>query len=157
MRKPCLQKNIIANNKKATFNYFIEQRFEAGIVLLGSEVKSIREGKISIDDAYGISVGNELFLINSHIAEYKQSNQFNHIPKRTRKLLLHRKEINKIIGKIKIKGYTLTALSVYYNQKNIIKIEIGIGIGKQLHDKRASIKERDWKREQSKMLKQNYS
>ena len=144
---------IIATNRKASFNYFIEERIEAGIILKGSEVKSLRLGKASIEDSHAENSGNEVFLYNCHIAEYDKANQFNHISRRTRKLLLHTKEIKKIIGKIRLKGYTLIALSLYFNQKNIAKVELGIAKGKKLHDKRESIKEKDWKRDQGRIMK----
>ncbi|ASX27540.1 SsrA-binding protein [Rickettsia sp. MEAM1 (Bemisia tabaci)] len=147
-------KKIIAQNKKALFNYFIEERLEAGIVLKGSEVQSLRQGKASIEESHAADTGNEVFLYNCHIAEYEKANRLNHSTRRPRKLLLHKKEINKIIGKTKIKGYTLVALSMYFNKKNKIKIELGIAKGKKLHDKRESIKEKDWKRDQSRLIRQ---
>ncbi|MGI4753131.1 MAG: SsrA-binding protein SmpB [Janthinobacterium lividum] len=147
-------KKIIAQNKKALFNYFIEERLEAGIVLKGSEVQSLRQGKASIEESHAADTGNEVFLYNCHIAEYEKANRFNHSTSRPRKLLLHKKEINKIIGRTKIKGYTLVALSMYFNKKNKIKIELGIAKGKKLHDKRESIKEKDWKRDQSRLIRQ---
>lgn len=147
-------KKIIAQNKKALFNYFIEERLEAGIVLKGSEVQSLRQGKASIEESHAADTGNEVFLYNCHIAEYEKAHRFNHSTRRPRKLLLHKKEINKIIGKTKIKGYTLVALSMYFNKKNKIKIELGIAKGKKLHDKRESIKEKDWKRDQSRLIRQ---
>lgn len=143
-----IYKKIIAQNKKAYFEYFIEEKFEAGIVLTGSEVKSIRAGKLTIADTHAAGSKGELYLYNCHIAEYEQANRFNHITTRPRKLLLHHKELQKIIGKIKLKGYTLIALSFYFNQKNLIKLELGLAKGKKLHDKRQSIKDKDWKREQ---------
>jgi SsrA-binding protein len=149
-------KKIIAQNKKATFNYFIEERLEAGIILLGSEVKSLRSGKASIEDSHAATEGNEVFLYNCHIAEYEKANRFNHFSRRPRKLLLHSKEIKKIIGKTRIKGYTLIALSLYFNHKNKVKLELGIAKGKKLHDKRESIKEKDWKREQGRLIKNKY-
>ena len=120
-------------NRKAHFNYSISQEIEAGIVLLGSEVKSIKEGKANLNDCYCVEIKGEIFLINCHISEYKGANRFNHEPKRNRKLLLHKKEINKIIGKINVEGYSLIPL----------KILIGVCKGKKLHDKRQSIKQRD--------------
>jgi SsrA-binding protein len=146
-------KKVIAQNKKAFFHYFIEERFEAGIVLKGSEVKSLRLGKASIEDAHAAVSGSELFLYNSHIAEYEKANRFNHNTRRPRKILLHKKEINKIIGKIKLKGYTLIGLSLFFNEKNIVKLELGLGKGKKLHDKRETLKEKDWKREQGRVMR----
>ena len=130
-------------NRKAHFNYTIEEEFEAGIVLLGSEVKSIREGKATINEAYITDVDGEIFIINSHISEYKQANKFNHTPTRPRKLLLHQKQIQKIIGKIADKGYSAFPLKIFFNKKGFAKIIIGIGRGKKLYDKRETIKKRD--------------
>ena len=146
-------KKIIAQNRRAFFNYFIEERIEAGIVLKGSEVKSLRQGKASIEDSHAENSGNEIFLYNCHIAEYDKANQFNHSSRRTRKLLLHSREIKKIIGKIRLKGYTLIALSLFFNQKNIVKVELGVAKGKKLHDKRESIKEKDLKKDQARLMK----
>ncbi|EER21583.1 MULTISPECIES: SsrA-binding protein SmpB [spotted fever group] len=147
-------KKVIAQNKKALFNYFIEERLEAGIVLKGSEVQSLRQGKASIEESHAADTGHEVFLYNCHITEYEKANRFNHSTRRPRKLLLHTKEIKKIIGRIRIKGYTLVALSMYFNKKNKVKVELGIAKGKKLHDKRESIKEKDWKRDQSRLIRQ---
>jgi len=147
-------KKIIAQNKRAVFNYFIEERIEAGIILTGSEVQSLRQGKASIEDSHAENSGDEIFLYNCHIAEYDKANRFNHSTRRTRKLLLHSNEIKKIIGKIRIKGYTLVALSLYFNKKNKVKVELGIAKGKKLHDKRESIKQKDWKREQGRTMRE---
>lgn len=147
-------KKVIAQNKKALFNYFIEERLEAGIVLKGSEVQSLRQGKASIEESHAADTGHEVFLYNCHIVEYEKANRFNHSTRRPRKLLLHTKEIKKIIGRIRIKGYTLVALSMYFNKKNKVKVELGIAKGKKLHDKRESIKEKDWKRDQSRLIRQ---
>jgi SsrA-binding protein len=130
-------------NRKAHFNYSILEEVEAGIILLGSEVKSIKEGKANLNEAYCTEIKGELFLINAHISEYKSANRFNHPPKRARKLLMHKKEINKIIGKINTQGYSLIPLKVYSNKKNFIKVLLGLGKGKKLHDKRKTLKERD--------------
>lgn len=130
-------------NRKAHFNYNILEEYEAGIILLGSEVKSIKEGKANLNDAYCAEVKGELFLINAHISEFKSANRFNHLPKRPRKLLMHKKEINKIIGKINTQGNSLIPLKIYCNKKNFIKILLGLGKGKKLHDKRKTLKERD--------------
>jgi SsrA-binding protein len=130
-------------NRKAHFNYQINEEIEAGIVLLGSEVKSIKEGKANLNDCYCAEIKNELFVINMHISEYKGANQFNHQAKRLRKLLLHRKEINKIKAKINTQGFSLIPLKIFVNKRNFIKIIIGIGKGKKLHDKRQTLKQRD--------------
>jgi len=143
----------IARNKKARFNFFIEDTFEAGIVLKGSEVKSLREGKCSIEDSHADYSDGHITLFNCHIQEYEKANRFNHNTRRPKILLLHKKEIKKIIGKIKIKGYSLIALSLYFNHKNTVKVELAIAKGKKLYDKREDIKAKDWKREQSRRLK----
>jgi SsrA-binding protein len=137
---------LIANNRKARFNYTIEEEIEAGIMLLGSEVKSIREGKININDGYVAEQKGDLMLLNVHIAPYKGANKFNHTPLRARKLLLHKKQIIKLLSKINTKGNSIIPLSFYFNKKNIVKVNLGIAKGKKLYDKRASIKERDEKR-----------
>ncbi|MDA9163570.1 SsrA-binding protein SmpB [Rickettsiaceae bacterium] len=146
-------KKIAAQNKRALFEYFIEENFEAGIILTGSEVKSIREGKVAITDSHATESNGELLLYNCHIAEYEKANRFNHETRRPRKLLLHSREIKKIIGKIKLKGYTLVALSMYFNKKNIIKVDLGLAKGKKLHDKRQTIKDKDWQREQGRLMR----
>jgi SsrA-binding protein len=131
------------NNRKARFNLTIEEEIEAGMMLLGSEVKSLREGKASISESYITEAKGEIFLINANINEYKGANKFNHEPKRPRKLLLHKKQTEKLMGKINIKGHSAVPLKIYFNKKNVAKVLIGIGTGKKLYDKRASIKERD--------------
>ncbi|MGC0371544.1 MAG: hypothetical protein DGJ47_000233 [Rickettsiaceae bacterium] len=146
-------KKVIARNKRATFDFFIEEEFEAGISLQGSEVKSLRDGKCSIADSHAAIDGNEVFLHNCYIEEYDKANRFNHDSRRPKKLLLHRSEIRKIIGKVRLKGYTLAALSVYFNKKNRAKICLGLAKGKKQHDKRQSIKEKDWKREQGRIIR----
>jgi SsrA-binding protein len=146
---------IIALNRKARHEYFIEETFEAGLMLQGTEVKSVRAGKISIAESFASNIGDELFLFHSHIQEYEKANLlFNHESKRPRKLLLHKKQINKLLGKIKTKGYTLVPLSVYFNDKNKVKIELALAKGKHLYDKRASIKEREWKVEKARTLRE---
>lgn len=147
---------IIAQNRKAHFNYFIEYKLEAGVVLKGSEVRSLRnKGTANISDAYaGVDKG-EVFLYNSHIASYAEASYQSHEPTRVRKLLLHKSEIKKIIGKVKEKGYTIVPLSLYFNKKNIVKIEVGVAKGKNVVDKRQKIRERDLEREQRSILKRN--
>lgn len=144
---------LIADNRKARFDYHIIDEFEAGIVLLGSEVKSIREGKVNIADAYVIEKDGDLYLYNAHIAEYKGANIFNHEPKRMRKLLLHRREINKLMGQMKIKGMTIVPLKLYFNNRNYVKLQIATAKGKHNYDKRQAIKEREWNREKARILK----
>lgn len=145
---------IIAQNKRARYEYFIESEYEAGIVLEGSEIKSLRAGKVNINDAYvEFDKNRELYLLNSNIAPYKLSTVFNHEPTRKRKLLLKRKEIDKIIDKIRLKGLTCVPLVIYINSKNLAKIKIAIAKGKKLYDKRETIKERDFKRERAAIMK----
>lgn len=133
---------VVATNKKAYHDYFVEDTYEAGIVLVGSEVKSVRQGAVNLKDSYAIIKGNEVFLLGVHISPYEKGSCFNEDPLRTRKLLLNRQEINKIRGKIEIKGYTLVPLKMYFKQ-SLVKVELGICKGKELHDKRQAIKTRE--------------
>ena len=142
-----------AQNRRARFDYFIIEEMEAGIVLTGSEVKSLRAGRASINETYAGEMSGEIFLFNANIPVYEQANQFNHEPKRPRKLLLHKRQVNKLIGAIQRKGMTLVALSVYFNDKGRAKVQIGLAKGKNVVDKRETIKERDWNREKSRILK----
>ena len=141
-------------NRKARFNYFIEKVYECGIVLTGTEIKSIRNGKCSINDCYGIIRNNEIFLLNMYIAPYKEGNIFNHDETRDRKLLLHKKEIRKINDDVKLNGKTLIPLKLYF-KNNILKVELGVCVGKKNYDKRETIKNRDINRKISKEIK-NY-
>jgi SsrA-binding protein len=138
---------IIAKNKKASYNYEILERMEAGISLLGTEVKSIRDGKISLKESYSEIKGGEVFLVNCHISPYEPASRFNHDPRRERKLLLHRREIKRLIGKIQEKGLTLVPTMVFFNDKGKVKVEISLGKGKRAYEKREAIRERDRKRE----------
>jgi len=142
-------------NREARFNYFIVDEIEAGIVLTGTEVKSIRDGKCQLKDSYATIRNNEVYLLNMHINEYKEGNLFNHDPKRTRKLLLHKNEIKKLHEKTKLEGLTLVPLKLYF-KKNKVKLLIGICKGKKNFDKRETIKERDLQREARKNQKYNY-
>ena len=141
-------------NRKAKFDYFIEEEYEAGIVLTGTEIKSIRAGNCNIKDCYGIIRNNEVFLLNMYVGQYKEGNIFNHEETRRRKLLLHKKEIKKLVQAIELKGLTLVPLKLYFKD-NKLKVALGICRGKKDYDKRESIKERDIKREVAKRLK-NY-
>ena len=145
---------IICLNRKASFNYFFIELLEAGIVLKGSEVKSLRDGKGSIADSYAVDNKGELFLINSHIPLYRQSSYNNHDPKGDRKLLLNKKEINKLIGKINQDGLTLIPTKLYFS-KGKVKVEIAVAKGKKLYDKRQVKKTRDWNREKARLLSKN--
>ena len=142
-------------NREAGFNYFILESIECGIVLTGTEIKSIRDGKCNLKDSYATIRNNEIYLLNMNIAEYKEGNIFNHNPKRTRKLLLHKSEILKLCSKIEQDGLTLVPLKLYF-KKNKVKILLGLCKGKKTYDKRETIKERDLKREASKLQKYNY-
>ncbi len=142
-------------NRKASFNYFIQEEIECGIVLTGTEIKAIREGKANIKDSYAIIRNNECFLLNMHISEYTEGNIFNHDPDRTRKLLLHKKEILKLKTSLEQEGLTLIPLKLYFKD-NKLKVSLGICKGKKLYDKRESIKEKDQNREASKLMKNNY-
>ena len=141
-------------NRKASFNYFFEDLLEAGIVLKGSEIKSIREGKVNIADSYAIEKDGELILINSHIASYKQASYSNHNPTDERKLLLNKREINKLIGKMQRDGLTIVPTKMYF-KKGKAKIELAVAKGKKLHDKRASKKDRDWNRDKSRYFRKS--
>lgn len=143
---------IELTNKKARFDYFIEDEIETGIVLTGSEIKSIREGKANLKDCYAIIKNNEVFLLNMFISKYDEANIFNHDERRTRKLLLHKNEILKLRDKVEISGYTLVPIKLYFS-KNKVKILLGIAKGKKTYDKRESIKEKDIKRDIEKALK----
>ena len=145
---------IICLNRKASFNYFFIELLEAGIVLKGSEVKSLRDGKGSIADSYAVDDNGELYLINSHIPLYRQSSYNNHDPKGNRKLLLNKKEINKLIGKINQDGLTLIPTKLYFS-KGKVKVEIAVAKGKKLYDKRQVKKTRDWIRERARLLSKN--
>jgi SsrA-binding protein len=145
---------IICLNRKASFNYFFHELLEAGIVLKSSEIKSLREGKGSIADSYAIDHSGEIFLINSHIPSFKQSSYNNHDPKRDRKLLLNKKEINKLIGSINKDGLTIIPTKMYF-VKGKAKLEIAVAKGKKLYDKRHVKKTRDWNREKSRILSRN--
>lgn len=144
---------LIAENRKARFNYEILEEIEAGIVLTGSEVKSLREKKVNLSDAYAVFHGNELFLVNCKIEPYSHASLFNHEVSRSRKLLLHKKELAKLKGKLSQRGFSLLPLKMYFNAKGKVKLLLGLGRGKKIHDKRQTIKERDLKREMERELK----
>ena len=145
---------IICLNRKASLNYFFEDLLEAGIVLKGSEIKSIREGKVNIADSYAVEKNGELILINSHIASYKQASYSNHKPLDNRKLLLNKKEINKLIGKIQREGLTIIPTKMYF-KKGKAKIELAVAKGKKQYDKRATKKSRDWNREKARYVRRS--
>jgi SsrA-binding protein len=147
------KRKIVAENRRARFDYFIETTYEAGIALTGTEVKSLRFGEGSIAESYAEVKDEEVWLINSNIPEFSHGNRFNHEPKRPRKLLLNFREINKMHGAVARQGMTLVPLSVYFNGQGRAKVELALAKGKKDHDKRDTIKERDWKREQQRLLR----
>ena len=146
---------VVAENRRARYDYFVEERFEAGIQLVGTEVKSLRVGEGSIAESYAAVEGDELWLINSHVPEYSHGNRQNHEPKRPRKLLLKGREIAKLQGAVARQGLTLVPLSIYFNASGRAMVELAIARGKKMHDKRDTEKERDWKREQGRLLRQH--
>ncbi len=145
---------LVAENRKARFNYDIEERLEAGIQLTGSEVKSLRTGKANIAESYASDEGGEIYLINAHIAEYAQARRDGHAPTRPRKLLLHKREINKLLGAIQRQGMTLVPLKLYFNARGIAKVELGLARGKKIHDKRDTEKKRDWERQKGRLMRE---
>jgi SsrA-binding protein len=148
-------RRTVARNRRATFDYFIDERMEAGLALAGSEVKSLRAGRGNINEAYATEQGGELFLINAYIPDYAPARHFGHETRRPRKLLLKRREINKLIGALQKKGQTLIPLNLYFNRRGLAKIELGVAHGKKQHDKRHAIKDRDWKREQERLMRRH--
>ena len=147
------KRKTVAENRRARFDYFIETTYEAGIALTGTEVKSLRVGEGSIAESYAEVKDEEVWLINANIPEFSHGNRFNHEPKRPRKLLLNMREINKMHGAVAREGMTLVPLSVYFNGQGRAKVELALAKGKKAHDKRDTIKERDWKREQQRLLR----
>jgi SsrA-binding protein len=145
--------STVAFNRKARYEYTIEEEFEAGLVLTGTEVKSLRESKANIADAYAGAKDGEIWLMNAYISEYRHGNQFNHDPKRPRKLLLHKKQVLKLIGRLKVKGVTLIPLSLYFNNRGKAKLKIGIAAGKKTYEKRDAIKQRDWQRDKARIMR----
>jgi SsrA-binding protein len=145
---------IISNNRKARFNYFFEEFYEAGIALKGSEVKSLRDGKANISESYAFDHHGEMYLVNSHIPSYKESSYNDHDPRRNRKLLLNKKEINKLIGRVNREGFTLIPTKLYF-KKGKAKIEIAVAKGKKQYDKRHVKKRRDWNREKSRYFRRS--
>jgi|TARA_A100001015_G_scaffold93233_1_gene103676 SsrA-binding protein len=145
---------IICLNRKASFNYFFEQLIEAGIVLKGSEIKSIRNGKVNISDSYAVEKGGEIFLVNSHIASYKEASYSDHNPTDERKLLFNKKEVNKLIGKVNRDGFSLIPTKMYF-KKGKAKLEVAIAKGKKKYDKRQTIKNRQWNRDKSRYVRRS--
>ena len=146
---------VVAENRRARYEYFLDDFFEAGIALTGTEVKSLRFGEGSIAESYAEIKGSQVWLVNANIPEFSHGNRFNHEPKRPRKLLLHEREINKLRVGVSREGMTLIPLSVYFNGRGRAKVELALAKGKKIHDKRETIKERDWKRDQARVLRNN--
>ncbi len=151
-KKPEPGQTVVAQNRKARHNYFIEETFEAGLSLTGTEVKSLRGGRSTIAESYVTATEGEAWLVNATIPVYAGGNRNNHEPRRPRKLLLHRSQVNKLIGAIQRQGRTVVPLQVYFNERGRAKIEIALAKGKQAHDKRQTIKDRDWQRQRSRLL-----
>jgi SsrA-binding protein len=145
---------VVADNRKARFNYEIVDTYEAGIALTGTEVKSLRTGKATIGEAYAGPSGEEFFLFNAYIPEYLQANRFNHETRRPRRLLLHKNQINKLLGATQREGFTVIPLKIYFNERGRAKVELGLGRGKKLHDKRETEKERSWNREKARLMRE---
>lgn len=154
-KPPKTKSNIVAENRKARFHYSIIDTLETGMVLSGTEVKSLRLGRSTIAESYATEEGGELWLINSYVPEYLQANRFNHEPKRRRKLLVHRAQLNRLAGAIQRDGMTLVPLKIYFNDKGTAKLELAVAKGKNAPDKRESEKERDWNRQKARILKDN--
>nr|HQA18766.1 SsrA-binding protein SmpB [Novosphingobium sp.] len=147
------KKKIVAENRRARFDYHIEDTTEAGIALTGTEVKSLRFGEGSIAESYAEVRDGQVWLVNSNVPEFRHGNRFNHEPKRPRKLLLHAREIDRFTGAVERKGMTLVPLSIYFNSRGRAKVELALAKGKNVADKRATIKERDWKRDQQRIMR----
>jgi SsrA-binding protein len=145
---------LIAENRRARFEYFLEDQFEAGIALTGSEVKSLRNGRANIAESYAAVEGNEIVLINADIPPYAQAGRFNHEPRRHRKLLLHRKQLDKLIGAVQREGRTLIPTKLYWNEKGLAKLELSLAKGKKEHDKREATAARDWQRDRARLMKE---
>jgi len=145
---------VVAENRKARRNYDVEETFEAGIALVGSEVKSLRSGKANIAEAYATGDDGEIYLINANIPEYAQAARNNHEPRRRRKLLLHKREIDRLIGAVQRQGMTIVPLRLYFNDRGIAKLRIGLARGRKIHDKREVEKKRDWERQKARLMRE---
>ncbi|HWA01879.1 MAG TPA: SsrA-binding protein SmpB [Rhizomicrobium sp.] len=148
------ERKIVAENRKARFSYAIEDTLEAGLMLYGSEVKSLRGGRSTIAESYAYAKDGELFLVNAYIPEYTQASRFNHEPRRQRKLLVHKREADRLAAAIQREGMTLVPLRLYFNPRGVAKIELGVARGKKLHDKRETEKKRDWQRDKARLMRQ---
>ena len=147
-------RKVVAENRKARFSYFIDDTFEAGIALGGSEVKSLRQGKANIAESYASEQNGEIYLINAYIPEYLQANRLNHETRRPRKLLLHKREASRLIGAVQKEGMTLIPLRIYFNDRGRAKLELALARGKKLHDKRETEKSRDWERQKGRLMRE---
>ena len=147
------QRKLVAQNRRAFHDYFVEERFEAGLVLSGTEVKSLREGRATISEAHAGEMGGELWLFNAYIPEFHGGNRFNHETRRPRKLLLRRREVSRLFGAVRREGMTLVPLSLFFTPRGWAKVELGLAKGKKKADKRESIKQRDWKRDKARLLR----
>lgn len=151
---PASAKRLVAQNRRARHNYVIEETLEAGVMLTGTEVKSLRQGRCSIAESYADAQDGELYLLNAHIPPYGPAGRFGHEPRRPRKLLVHRRELARLIGQVQREGYTLVPLSIYFNERGIAKVEIGLARGKRKVDKRETEKKRDWQRQKARLLRE---
>lgn len=147
-------RKLVAENRRARFDYLIEETLEAGVQLLGTEVKSLRAGRANIAESYARPERGELWLINAHIPEYAPAGQFNHDPRRPRKLLVRSRELKKLVGAVEREGRTLAPLELYFNDRGIAKLKLALAKGKKAHDKRAATKDREWKRNQARLLRE---
>lgn len=153
-KTPKSKSNVVADNRKARFNYEIIDTLEAGLVLTGTEVKSLRAGKAMIAESYATEEGGEIWLINSFVPEYLQANRFNHEPKRRRKILVHKTQRNRLAGAVQRDGMTLVPLKIYFNDQGRAKLELAVARGKNAPDKRETLKERDWNRQKQRLMKE---
>lgn len=145
----------VADNRRARFDYFLEEKIEAGIELTGTEVKALRLGLCSLNESYAVDKGAEIWLINAHIAEYVQAGGQQHAPKRPRRLLLHKKQVNRLIGAVTREGYTIVPVRLYFNGKGLAKVEIALAKGKKNYDKRETSKQRDWNRDKQRLMRKS--
>lgn len=148
------RRKVVADNRRARFDYEILETYEAGLELAGTEVKSLRESRASLADSYAAMQGRELYLLNAHIPEYGLGNRFNHEPRRPRRLLLHRRQIDKLAGGVQREGLTIVPLRIYFNDRGRAKAEVALARGKRLHDKRETQKERTWQREKARLMRE---
>lgn len=144
---------IVADNRRARFDYELGDPVEAGLQLLGTEVKALRAGKANLGEAYAGPNGDEIFIYNLHIPEYTEGNRNNHEPRRPRRLLMHRREISRMLAGVQREGMTIVPMKLYFNPRGLVKLELALGKGKKTHDKRQTIKQRDWNREKSRLVK----